>query len=108
MTLRLAVSLSHYWPRIDGQAALSGVDLLDLPLDRLVSAVYHWLTREADEDALKKFDLKLWQPIPGQDISEGDDLGPWSSEGETSAFKGLQAALNLKGSSTTRQGDQAP
>lgn len=99
MTARLALSLSSYWTRIDGQAALNGVDPLALPLPRLLSLTYAWLTGEADEDELRRFDLRLWRPIPGREV-DPDDLGVWSPEEETGALRGLAEALNVRDSGT--------
>lgn len=111
MTLRLAGSLIHHWPRFDGQAALAGVDLLhELLFDRLLNAFYYWLTSEADEDMIKKFDQKLYRPIPGIAQPDPDKLGPWSPQAETQSFKGLSASLTGKtdGTATARGGQSLP
>lgn len=94
MTARLVSVLAQNWTVIDGEFALSGKgDILDLPLDRICNLAYHLATRNADENQLRKFDNRLWQPPIGEDV-EIDARSPWSPENETAAFTALKAGLS--------------
>lgn len=95
MTARLVGAARAHWVSFDGWAVekLSGGDPLDLPMDRFSNFVYHWLTRHAAEDEIRKFDNRLWRPPAGERPAPGS---PWSPERETSAFRGL--AAEVKGS----------
>lgn len=96
MTQRLvgAVSSTEEWPRFDGWLASQGIDPLELPTDRLLNLIYHYLVRDGDrgskegQAALRKFEAQLWRPPVGQ-VGEG----VWSAEAETAAFRSLKARL---------------
>lgn len=94
MTQRLVGSLSGYWTRIDGKLALQGTDPFDLPFDRLLSLIYVYLIGDADDEEIKKLDLKLFRPPPGHDkpITEG----PWSAGAERSALSAFATQVGLK------------
>ena len=65
--------------------------MMELPIDRMLNLIYFWATRNAqDEQALAKFDRKLWMPPKGE---EAPAESPWSAANETSAFKALKASL---------------
>lgn len=65
--------------------------MMELSIDRMLNLIYFWATRNAqDEQALAKFDRKLWMPPKGE---EAPAESPWSAANETSAFKALKASL---------------
>lgn len=103
MTARLLNTAKARWSAFDGWAAatMSGADPLDLPFDRLLNLIYHWIVKDADPDEVPKFDARLWRPPPGRAAAPGS---PWSPEAETAAFRGLAAAI--KGGPPAR--DAAP
>lgn len=90
MTVRLLGIVRDHYPTIDGETTLkSGIDPIDLPLDRLCNLSWHFATRYlGDEVELKKFEAKLWRPPIGERVSP-EQLGPWSPAAETAAFKAL-------------------
>lgn len=92
MTQRLLQLAARDWVEIDGEAALRESDLLQLPFDRFLNAIYHWETRDRPPEAVRKFEIMLWVPPP--DVAP--TVGPWSPEAETSAFKAVRAALGMK------------
>lgn len=96
MTQRLLQLAEQHWVTIDGEAAMRGVDPLELPFDRLLNIVYHVATREGTPDDVRKFDIRLWVPPPGV----APTRGPWSAEAEADAFRALKAALGSKVTAT--------
>lgn len=48
--VRLASTAHEGWPWIDGRAALSGVDLLEMPVDRALAAVWAFLRDRRDTE----------------------------------------------------------
>jgi hypothetical protein len=100
VTVRLLGIVNDHYPMIDGELALtSGMDPLDLPLDRLCNLAFHFATRNAsNEIELKKFEARLWRPPAGEEIDE-EQAGPWSPESETAAFKALVSGLGQGGKS---------
>lgn len=61
-----------------------------MDLDRFVSLVWYWVTKDAEDDnAVRKFETRLWRPPVGFVPT----TGPWSPEEETSAFKALKGAM---------------
>ena len=102
MTARLLGLLRENWTVIEGErdwANPGAGDLLELPIDRLLNLTYYWATRNGDEQAVRKFDARLWVPPKGVAPTEG----PWSAEAETTAFKAF--AKQVKGDTTP---DPAP
>lgn len=95
MTFRLLHLASENWPTLEGWATSRNTDLMELPIDRLLNLVYFWATRNAqDENALAKFDRKLWMPPKGE---EPPPESPWSSANETSAFQAFKAQIQPDG-----------
>lgn len=92
MTQRLLSHARRNWVRLDGKAVWSRIDLLDLPIDRFLNALYHDLSRELDEPARRRLDAMLWIPPP--DVVP--TAGPWSPQAETQAFKAVKAALGMR------------
>lgn len=91
VTFRLLHLASENWPTLEGWATSRNTDIAELPIDRMLNLIYYWATRNAqDEQALAKFDRKLWLPPKG---IEPPKESPWSAENETNAFKALKAAL---------------
>jgi hypothetical protein len=52
------------WHEIDGEAAMSGVDLEQLSLRRFLNAVHYWCLQRV-EDA-EEFLFRLEEPVPGR------------------------------------------
>lgn len=96
MTQKLLATIEEHWVTVDGEAALRGIDLMELPFDRFLNAVYHFATREGTVESIRRFDIRLWMPPPGVVPTRG----PWSPEAETSAFKSLKASLGLNNTSS--------
>ena len=95
MTFRLLHLASENWPTLEGWATSRNTDIAELPIDRMLNLIYYWATRNADdEQALAKFDRRLWMPPKGE---EPPPESPWSSASETNAFKTLKAALQPDG-----------
>jgi hypothetical protein len=92
VTQRLLDLADQHWVTLDGQTAMSGIDLLALPLDRFLNSVYHYATDGGDAAALRRFDTQLWMPPPGVEATRG----PWSPEAETSTFQAVKAALGMR------------
>lgn len=91
MTFRLLHLASENWPTLEGWATSRNTDIAALPIDRLLNLIYYWATRNAqDENALAKFDRKLWMPPKGE---EPPPESPWSSANETSAFQAFKAQV---------------
>jgi hypothetical protein len=75
----------------DGWAASSGIDPMGIPADRLLNLAYWWATRNAeDENAIRKFDARLWQPPVGEAPAPGS---VWDPEIENAALGALATAL---------------
>jgi hypothetical protein len=96
VTQRLIRLAREHWVTLDGDAALLGLDLLALPFDRFLNAVYRFATKDANPDAVRSFDARLWIPPRGVVPTRG----PWSPEAETNAFLGLKNALGMKGTAS--------
>lgn len=67
--MRLTRYAAHFWHAIDGETALRGVNLLDLPPRRFYAAIYHWLmehTAAKEEDRLRLHE-ELHSPLGGTD-----------------------------------------
>lgn len=91
MTFRLLHLASENWPTLEGWATSRNTDIAALPIDRLLNLIYYWATRNAqDENALAKFDRKLWMPPKGE---EPPPESPWSAANETSAFQAFKAQV---------------
>lgn len=69
VTLRLLYVAAERWVEIDGEAASNGSDLLDLPLDRFLNAIYYWAIQRVDADDRAQFDMQLYEPLPGREPS---------------------------------------
>jgi hypothetical protein len=69
VTLRLLYIAAERWVEIDGEAASHGADLLSLPLDRFLNAVYYWAIQRVDHDDRTQFDMQLYEPLPGREPS---------------------------------------
>jgi hypothetical protein len=87
------VALSD-WQTLDGWAMSRGLgDLEEMEVSRFVNLVWYWMIRNAeDQKDIEKLRLKLWVP-PKNPRVPVRDLGPWSAENETKAFKALKTAL---------------
>ena len=91
MTARLLRLVDDNFATFDGWAASSGLDPLGLPLDRLLNLAYWWATRNAeDENAIRKFDARLWQPPRGETPAAGS---VWDPDVENAALGALAMAL---------------
>jgi len=90
VTLRLFASAKQYWPTFDGWAASRGIDPMDLPVDRFLNLVYHFLTRNGTQEEIDKVDRTLWMPPKGVAVSRG----PWSKEAEAKAFDAFAAEFS--------------
>ena len=72
------------WAQIDGEAALRGVDLIRLPLDRFCNAVYAYSVEHVEDR--EEFDYRLTQPVPGR-VRDTDP------EQELAEFAAFMAAM---------------
>lgn len=77
------------WTEFDGWAVTQGFDPLDLPVDRLLSVIYFWATKDGDESGKARFDTRLYMPPKGV----APTVGPWTAEAETSAFSSFKAQM---------------
>jgi hypothetical protein len=75
----LVGALDRYWTKINGWALSQGVDLHDLHFDGLLDLTYYWLTKDAEEEDVEKFDSRLWLP-PKNVKPEALKDSPWSDE----------------------------
>lgn len=91
MTHRLVNTVAQHWAVFDGWLASRNIEPMGMPPDRFLALAYYWLTRNAEEAEVRKFDTKLWMPPKGVKAAPES---PWSPEAETSAFKSLKAQLN--------------
>lgn len=96
MTQKLLAIAEGHWVTIDGKAAWRGIDLLTMPFDRFLNAVYRYATKDGTPDSIRKFDIRLWIPPAGI----APTRGPWTPEAEMQAFRGLKAALGSKVTAT--------
>ena len=73
-SVRLALTATSNWTRIDGTYAGQGVDLLDLRFSRFLNVVESWaLERMTQEDAERWLE-ELDRPLPGHpDRFDGED-----------------------------------
>lgn len=69
VALRLGYIAAERWVEIDGEAAYHGVDLIGLPLDRFLNAVYYWIIQRIEPDDLPMFLTRLYEPLPGRNES---------------------------------------
>lgn len=73
--VRLLQRARANWQAIDGQAALSGIDPFQLPLNRFLNLIYAWLLeREVDhkDGAFERWYDELTRPLPGSDPDRVD------------------------------------
>lgn len=96
MTQKLLAIAEGHWVTIDGEAAWKGVDVLALPFDRFLNAIYRYATRDGTEDSIRRFNIRLWIPPAGV----APTRGPWSADAEAEAFRGLKNALGAKVTAT--------
>lgn len=73
---------------IDGWAAVSGSDPMQLPADRFLNLIYFWAVKELDQDDRFKLDTRLWMPPKGEAPAP---QSPWSAENEKKAFSAFVA-----------------
>lgn len=60
------------------------MDPLELPPDRLLNLVWHWLMRNRDEKERTKLISRLEMPLPGQKQVTG---GVWDDENMIAVFE---------------------
>ena len=72
----LAAAAGDNWTVLDGRMTARGVDLLGLPLHRMLAAVYVILAEGLDEEQLAGLRRTVWEPPPDADI---DGVVPWRS-----------------------------
>lgn len=90
MTSRYLHLAREVWRSLDGHLAAAGGDLAGLPVARGCHVVHWWVTREADEDHLERFEADLWRPPLDQ---EADPRSPWSREAQMAGFDDLYQSL---------------
>jgi hypothetical protein len=78
----------EYWAMIDGWAASSGSNPMDLSIDRFYNFIYYWATKDLSGEDRFSFDTRLWIPPEGE---EPAPESPWSAENETKAFQAFKA-----------------
>lgn len=61
---RVFLLAAQYWTDIDGEAAMKGVNLFHLRLDRFINAVLYWVLGKVEDR--EKFWWQLEQPMPGR------------------------------------------
>lgn len=87
VTHRLINLADEMWSQFDGWCASRGVDPMELRMDRMVSLIYHWATKDAqDQASIDKWRSKLWVPPPHMKDKELPTESPWSAEAQMSAF----------------------
>ena len=65
---RLSALVQEHWAAFDGEAALAGVEVVDLRPDRFFNAVYAWaIQRVEDRD---QFHALVFDPPEGAEVSE--------------------------------------
>jgi len=70
VAVRLCLIAQERWVEIDGEAALHGQDLMLLPLDRFLNAIYMWCVQRIEPDKLDQWRSQLWGPIPGRAVTQ--------------------------------------
>lgn len=70
------------WTLIDGQAAMRGVNLLDLPVGRFLRAVCAWVEARIGPEAYAKWEMKTFMPAVGETVA----VGPWSQSEQAAVF----------------------
>jgi hypothetical protein len=65
---------------MDATAAEAGIDPLELPLDRFLNWVYHWISSRLAPNARQAWIFQLERPGPGEVPPE------WSDEAMTDTF----------------------
>lgn len=76
---------------LDGHLVGSGspFGIQDLPIDRAMSFIWWYVTKDAEPEERRKFEARLWRPptldtpIPAK--------SPWSAENEMKGFAALKA-----------------
>lgn len=71
--LRLIATVGSHWQAIDVQAALQGVNLWDLPIDRFLNALRQWLLSHIPHDSVDEVVRQLDTP-PGSGQRRVSDL----------------------------------
>ena len=93
--MRLISIAEDNWERIDGEMAGRGVDLMEIPFDRFLNAIYAFVVRSfQDEKDRTKFEVRLNLPMPGKKKSALQETSsPWAPAQETAALGSLAAAV---------------
>lgn len=88
--MRLTQIAEHYWFELDGETALSGVDLARLPFRRFLLAVMMWANpRGARKDLeLEEYNTWLFSPFEGADI---DNVSQEVIDQEMAAFRAFSS-----------------
>lgn len=76
----------HHWAVFNGWAVSRGLDILELPFDALLDLIYYWLTMNAEEDEVDKFNHRLWLPPKKAKVSKNS---PWSDEATRNSLAAL-------------------
>jgi hypothetical protein len=95
-TVNLVGATLGHWEALDGKAAMAGVDLLSLPLVRLLDASWHAFTEHADAKDTEALRARLSIPIS----EEFEDEGEWSDDETFAAFekaRGQMVDVAVKG-----------
>lgn len=64
-----------------------------LTLNRFLNLVYTFITMNMEPKDKASFDMKLYAPPPGAARNRVDAASPWAPQNETSALRGLAAAI---------------
>lgn len=77
---------------LDGYLAGHGAPpLFSLPVGRLCDFTRWYLTRDAQESDVAKFEAELFRPPPGAPPETA--AGPWSPEAETASLASLVSSM---------------
>lgn len=87
--LRLISTAGASWRDVDGKAALSGIDLLELPLDRFCNTILYMFCEGSDDKARFKLMAQLTAPLNGWPVSEHEPA--WDAGDDQDAFAALAA-----------------
>ncbi|UOK18347.1 tail assembly chaperone [Arthrobacter phage BruhMoment] len=71
--VRLGQACIGHWALIDG--SLPQVDLLSLPVHRILNIVYVWMAERMDTEARQKWETELDSPLPGEKARDITDTG---------------------------------
>lgn len=88
--VRLVSTVGVNFERMDGTAALAGIDPMDLPPHRFFNWAVAWFQERMNQRDFRSWEMQVNRPLPGRDPTSG----VWSDEEMGAAFQTFQGEFD--------------